>query len=474
MAKAIMVQGTTSNAGKSFTAAGLCRIFRQDGYRVAPFKSQNMATNGFVTEDGLEMSCAQAMQAEAAGITPTVCMNPILLKPTGDMGSDVIVNGVSTGHMKARAYFAHRPTLRDTVQAAYDALAAQVDIVVIEGAGSPAEINLKLDDFVNMGMAEMANAPVLLVGDIDPGGVFASIYGTLALLPEHERARVKATVINKFRGDITILEPGLRQLEELTGIPVLGTIPYLSLDLEDEDSLSGRFFRETLPELIDIAVIRLPYMECIADFSPLEGLRDISLRYVDSVRKLGRPDMIILPDVSDTDRAMEWLAAQGFVPRLQAHVAQRLPVLGIGGGFQLLGMHLISGKSGLSLLPMSARACAHVQQRVQATWPCTEGVLGALSGLAYTGYERRDWVAEGQSHKGAVLGIMLHGLFDAPYIVETLIHALCRNKGLEPLAIQPRDTIAHRSLQFDLLAESMREALDMKLLYAILEKGHSA
>ena len=236
-----MIQGTMSNAGKSLLAAGLCRIFHQDGYRVAPFKSQNMALNSFITREGLEMGRAQVMQAEAAGIEPSVLMNPILLKPTNDTGSQVIVNGEVLGNMSAREYFSHKKELIPDIMKAYHALEEQYDIIVIEGAGSPAEINLKADDIVNMGMAKLVDAPVLLVGDIDRGGVFAQLYGTVELLEPDERDRIKGLIINKFRGDKTILDPGVVMLEEKTHIPVVGVAPYLHIEVEDEDSLTERF-----------------------------------------------------------------------------------------------------------------------------------------------------------------------------------------------------------------------------------------
>ena len=258
MAKTIMIQGTMSNAGKSLLAAGLCRIFKQDGYKVAPFKSQNMALNSFITEEGLEMGRAQVMQAEAAGIRPSVYMNPILLKPTNDVGSQVIVNGEVLGNMSAREYFAYKKKLVPAVMEAFHKLEEEYDIIVIEGAGSPAEINLKQDDIVNMGMAKMAGAPVLLVGDIDRGGVFAQLIGTVMLLEEDERDMVKGLIINKFRGDKTILDPGITMLEERAGIPVVGVAPYMQLEVEDEDSLTERFNGNQEVGLIDIAVIRVP------------------------------------------------------------------------------------------------------------------------------------------------------------------------------------------------------------------------
>ena len=233
MAKIIMIQGTCSNAGKSLLCAALCRIFRQDGYRVAPFKSQNMALNSFITADGREMGRAQVVQAEAAGIAPDVRMNPILLKPTSDVGSQVIIMGKAQGNRTAREYWGRKKALLPIIKDAFDSLAAENDIIVIEGAGSPAEINLKQDDIVNMGLAKLVDAPVLLVGDIDRGGVFASLYGTVKLLEEDEQARIRGLIINKFRGDVEILRPGLTQLEDLTGKPVIGVVPYGHFDIDD-------------------------------------------------------------------------------------------------------------------------------------------------------------------------------------------------------------------------------------------------
>ena len=273
MAKCIMVQGTMSGAGKSLLVTALCRIFLQDGWRVAPFKSQNMALNSYVTPDGLEMGRAQAAQAEAAGIACDVRMNPILLKPSSDMGSQLIVNGEVRGHYAARDYFRMKRSLIPDILAAYNSLAAENDIIVIEGAGSPAEINLRADDIVNMGLAELVDAPVLLVGDIDRGGVFAQLYGTVALLQPEERKRIVGTIINKFRGDASLLEPGLRQLEELTGVPVLGVVPYTNADIDDEDSLSPRLRQTAAEKAIDIAVIRLPHISNFTDFSPLHSAR---------------------------------------------------------------------------------------------------------------------------------------------------------------------------------------------------------
>ena len=277
MAKAIMVQGTMSNAGKSLVTAGLCRVFNQDGYKVAPFKSQNMALNSFITRNGAEMGRAQVVQAEAANIEPSALMNPILLKPTSDSGSQVIVNGEAIGTMTAAEYFKFKTNLIPDIMKAYGQLSESSDVIVIEGAGSPAEINLKSQDIVNMGMAKMAKAPVLLVGDIDRGGVFAQLIGTVELLEDDEKAMVKGLIINKFRGDKTILDPGVQMLEERSHIPVVGVAPYLDIQVEDEDSLTERFDRKQEVDLIDIAVIRVPRISNFTDFNPLESIPGVSL-----------------------------------------------------------------------------------------------------------------------------------------------------------------------------------------------------
>ena len=277
MAKIIMIQGTCSNAGKSLLCAALCRIFRQDGYRVAPFKSQNMALNSFITADGREMGRAQVVQAEAAGIAPDVRMNPILLKPTSDVGSQVIIMGEAQGNRTAREYWGRKKALLPIIKDAFDSLAAENDIIVIEGAGSPAEINLKQDDIVNMGLAKLVDAPVLLVGDIDRGGVFASLYGTVKLLEEDEQARIRGLIINKFRGDVEILRPGLTQLEDLTGKPVIGVVPYGHFDIDDEDSLSERLDTKAAPALVNIAVVKLPRLSNFTDFSALSRVSGVSV-----------------------------------------------------------------------------------------------------------------------------------------------------------------------------------------------------
>ena len=364
MAKVIMIQGTMSGAGKSLLVAGLCRIFRQDGYRVAPFKSQNMALNSFITKEGLEMGRAQVMQAEAAGIDPMVCMNPILLKPTNHTGSQVIVNGEVIGNMSARDYFAYKKQLIPDIRKAFRKLEEYADIIVIEGAGSPAEINLKENDIVNMGLAQMLDAPVLLVGDIDRGGVFAQLLGTLMLLTEEERKRVKGLIINKFRGDKSILDPGITMLEEKGGVPVTGVVPYMELALEDEDSLTGRFDRKK-EGLIDIAVIHYPRISNFTDFNVFEQFPEVTVRYVTSISELHHPDLIFLPGSKNTMGDLCWMRQNGLeaaVKKLAVHI----PVWGICGGYQMLGRtisdpHGVENENSLRepLYPAHCEAISH-------------------------------------------------------------------------------------------------------------------
>ena len=339
-ARCIMVQGTMSGAGKSLLCAALCRIFAQDGLRAAPFKSQNMALNSAVTKDGLEMGRAQYMQAEAAGIEPDVRMNPVLLKPCSDTGSQVIVNGEIRAQMSAKEYFAYKKQLIPEILAAYESLAAENDVIVIEGAGSPAEINLRQDDIVNMGLAELVDAPVLLAGDIDRGGVFAQLFGTVELLEPDERARIKGLIINKFRGDVGILRPGLAMLEEKTHLPVFGVVPYLKADIEDEDSLSDRLQVKNAVKPLDAAIVRLPHISNFTDFMPLEQHPLLGVRYVQTTRELGTPDCVILPGTKNTVDDLLWLRQCGLEAAISKLAQRGTPVLGVCGGYQMLGQTL--------------------------------------------------------------------------------------------------------------------------------------
>ena len=483
-AKAIMIQGTMSNAGKSVLTAGLCRIFRQDGYSVAPFKSQNMALNSFVTREGLEMGRAQVMQAEAAGVEPSVRMNPILLKPSSDMGSQVIVNGEVLGDMRASDYFRHKKELVPQILASYRSLAEEHDVIVLEGAGSPAEINLKADDIVNMGMARMARAPVLLAGDIDRGGVFASLYGTVALLEAGERAMVKGTVINKFRGDAALLRPGLTMLEELTQIPVVGVVPWLELDLDDEDSLSPRLTSGRREALLDVAVVRLPHISNFTDFNALGRHPAVGLRYTDRPEDLGRPDLVILPGTKSTLADLDWLRRRWLDRAVLALAAAGTPVAGICGGYQMLGQRVDDpegaegggSQEGLGLLPVATRFSREkTRTRRRAAFPACTGLFAPLEGCPLEGYEIHmgDSGPEGLfSVRENVLGTYLHGFFDTPELRDRLVSLLLARRGLTWTGeTGDEDGQAYREEQYDKLAAALRASLDLEAVYRILEQG---
>ena len=485
MAKNIMIQGTMSNAGKSLLAAGLCRVFRQDGYRTAPFKSQNMALNSFITADGGEMGRAQVVQAEAAGIPPDVRMNPILLKPTTDMGSQVIVNGRVLGNMDAMAYYRCKPELVPAVLEAYRSLEREFDVIVIEGAGSPAEINLKREDIVNMGLARLVDAPVLLEGDIDRGGVFAQLYGTVALLEPEERARIAGVVVNKFRGDRAILEPGLRQLEQLCGAPVAGVVPYLHLDIDDEDSLSARFDRVSDRRLVDVAVIRLPRISNFTDFGPFERYENVSLRYIDAPRDLHQPDLICLPGTKSTLADLRWLRQSGLEAAVKQAAAAGTPVFGICGGYQMLGRSIAdpegaeaaagTEEAGLGLLPVDTVFRGEkVQTQSRGRFARVDGLFSGLTGMAYEGYEIHMGRGEEDlpvlQSAGNVYGTYLHGVFDAPGAADAVLEALCRKKGVDFARLGAFDAAAYRERQYDLLADAVREHLDMELIYRAMER----
>ena len=486
-AKCIMVQGTMSGAGKSLLCTALCRIFAQDGYKVAPFKSQNMALNSFVTRAGLEMGRAQVVQAQAAGVEPDVRMNPILLKPSSDVGSQVIVNGEVRGDMPARAYFRQMKALIPEILRAYESLAQEYDILVIEGAGSPAEINLKADDIVNMGLAKLVDAPVLLVGDIDRGGVFAQLYGTVALLEADERARICGLIINKFRGDVEILRPGLAMLEEKTHLPVLGVVPYTRADIEDEDSLSERLQSSKAVKPLDLAVVRLPHISNFTDFMPLEQHPLLGVRYVQNVRERGSSDLVILPGTKNTVADLLWLRQCGLEAAVQKLAKRGTLVLGVCGGYQMLGRTLDdtlgceSGQPqtlrGLALLPTDTVFTAE-KHRAQVT----ATAAAPFAGASLTGYEihtgrtavqgsafctQADGTLEG-CVQGTIFGTYLHGLFDSGELTEKLATYLCRQKGLCPEAAAPVSMERYRAQQFDLLADSVRAALDMPAVYAAM------
>lgn len=516
VAEVLMIQGTMSGAGKSLITAGLARVFARRGLVVAPFKSQNMSLNSFITDEGLEMGRAQVMQAEAAGVAPRAAMNPILLKPSGDTCSQVIVNGRVRTVMGAKAYYGYRKNLIPDVLQAFRTLERDADLILIEGAGSPAEINLRKDDIVNMGLAKMVGANVLLVGDIDRGGVFAQLYGTKALLMPDEQELLKGMIINKFRGDQSILDPGIRELEERTACPVLGVVPYMHLSLDDEDSLSERLQRCAAPGKAecrrnapggrkaageahypdtDIAVIRFPRLSNFTDFDVFDEFPDVSVRYVSNVRQLGCPDLIVLPGSKNTPADLAWMRQEGLADAVCRLAGEGAPVLGICGGFQMLGewiadperVEVLHGTPdtvrGLGLLPCrTVLKGTKTTRQVRGVIPETEGAMAMLSGKPFEGYEIHMGETVGPDgapatffSAGNVLGTYVHGLFDkkepAAALV-SLLRAVAGKPGAAGAApVRVQDLRQFRQSQYDRLADTLEQCLDIRAIEALFKKA---
>jgi len=502
-AKVIMVQGTSSNVGKSVLVAALCRIFKQDGYRVAPFKAQNMALNAFVTPEGGEIGRAQAMQAEASGIAPSIHMNPVLLKPEANSRAQIIVQGRVFDTSSAKDYYNYTMSLVDKVKESLGFLRSQYDIVVIEGAGSPAEINLKAREIANMRIAKLAKAPVLLVGDIDRGGVYAFLVGTLELLDEEERKLVKGFIINKFRGDISLIKDANDFLEERTKLPILGVVPYfrdILLAQEDSVYLDERRNAASTADL-DIAIIRSPRISNYDDFDPLEE-DGANLRYVCRPEELGNPDLIIIPGSKTTVPDLLAIRASGVADAIMRKAKSGTPVFGACGGYQMLGKlihdpdHVESNEdtvAGLGLIDAEttfAREKATTQ--VKGIVTDDRGLLEGLKGESLTGYEIHMGRTESRNHPfqitetqdgpafyvdgsinetGTVIGSYVHGIFQSHGFRRGLLNNLRRRKGLpERIYDAPLDKEKH----YDALADLVRNSLDMKAIYRILNEGVKA
>ncbi len=484
----VMIQGTMSNVGKSLLTAALCRIFRQDGHSVAPFKSQNMALNSYITADGMEIGRAQALQADAAGIEPSALMNPILLKPTTNVGSQVIVNGQVRGNMRAAEYFRHKRELIPDILHAYQTLAKTYDIIVIEGAGSPVELNLRRDDIVNMGLAKRLHTPVLLTGDIDRGGIFAQMLGTLALLEPDERDLVKGLIVNRFRGDVSLFQDGITIMEAHGKRPVLGVVPHIDHALEDEDSLSQRMEKQTKTGTIDIAVIHLPKISNFSDFDVFSQYPDVSVRYVATPQQLGTPDLLIIPGTKSTIADMQWLRKTGMAAVILAYAKRGLPVFGICGGYQILGGQISDPAqtecggtvAGLGLLP--CRTVFHPQKTQTQTsghFEAVEGFFHCLSNAAFYGYEVHLGTTEtnaaaltdhGGCISGNIAGCYIHGIFDSADVSGALVRAMYQARGLS-FTGTVTDRRAFREAQLDLLADTVRANLDIAKIYQIMETG---
>ena len=501
-AKTLMIQGTTSSAGKSIMVTALCRILRQDGYRAAPFKAQNMALNSFVTVGGGEMGRAQVVQAEAAGITPTVDMNPVLLKPTTDTGCQVIVLGKVARTISARDYYKYTPSLLKTVLEALERLRAAYDIVVIEGAGSPAEINLKDQEIVNMRIAITSGTPVLLVGDIDKGGVFASLVGTLELLDEDERKFIKGLIINKFRGDVTLLKPAIDFLEKRTGLPMLGVVPYFrDIRIAQEDSvyLDEREESHATGDL-DIAVIRLPHISNYDDFDPLEE-EGCMVHYITQRFEIGNPHLIILPGTKSTIADLNYLRHSGLATTILTRAKAGTPVVGICGGYQMLGKKILDPQrveseetevAGLGLLDVITEFAPEKSTRqVKARVLSNLGLLAGTKGQELSGYEIHmgqtrseeqanafqiietpqgvvDYADGVLNSQGMILGTYMHGLFHNDGFRQGFLNNLRRYWGF---AEGKSNTIINKDKEYDKLAELVRRSLDITQIYRIMEES---
>jgi len=505
MAKKIMVQGTGSGVGKSIIVAALCRIFTQDGYKVAPFKSQNMALNSYVTADGLEIGRAQAFQAFAARKEPTVEMNPILLKPTSDTGAQVIVRGKPVGNMTAKEYHDYKPKALDLIKDCFEQLERENDIVVIEGAGSPAEINLRANDIVNMCIAKLLDVPVLLLGDIDKGGVFAWIVGTLELLEEEERELVKGILINKFRGDMDILKPGLEFLENRVNKPVIGVIPYFQdIKIQEEDSLSlekGKIHLAVEEKAIKIEVVYLPHISNFTDFDVLEAEDNVSLRYISKGEKIGDPNVIIIPGSKNTIGDLLYLKNRGYASEIVAKaMSGKCIVFGVCGGYQMLCNTLIDPKGveskvreteGLNLLPATTIFESHAQKMTNQVRAIAdlEFYKGEIEGYeihmgrtyfsnsdiknAFTIIERSGEKVMNDDGGGAVsgnvIGTYIHGIFDNDGFRQAFLDYMRQKKGLPTLnQNENKSSGIDWDIEYNKLADVLRRNSDMNRVYEIL------
>ena len=502
MSATIMVQGTSSSVGKSVIAAGLCRIFLQDGMSVAPFKGQNMSNNSFVTPDGAEIGRAQAMQAAACRIPPSSAMNPVLLKPEADHRSQVVLNGKATGSLSSKEWRNKKPELWEAVAAGLEKLRGEYDVVVIEGAGSPAEVNLRASDITNMRVAVHANSPVLLVGDIDRGGVFASLLGTLELLEPKERKLVQGLIINRFRGDRAVLEPLPAMIEERTGVSVLGVVPYftdIALPEEDAVALEHRVDRQADDGDLIVAVVRFPRVSNFDDFDPLERTPGLHVRFIDSPHELIGAHLIVLPGTKSTISDLRWMRERGLDAAVIVAADRGVPVIGICGGYQMLGetitdasgVDLPAGgsESGLGLLPVqTAFESVKSTRQVQFKMNGGPGLLAGASGIEGVGYEIHMGVTspvEGACPQttqymrhgtdlersgavnadGNVLGTYVHGLFDTAAVRSAILANVTSAAGIPPLVGVDDYSL---DAELDKLADHLRGSLDMGAIYGMI------
>lgn len=472
----IMVQGTSSSCGKSLTAAALCRIFYKDGYSVCPFKSQNMSLNSYVTLLGEEMGRAQALQAWAAGIEPKVYMNPILLKPTTDQKSQIIYMGKPIENMSAREYFKFKPKLKDDILKVYKDVESRYDIVVIEGAGSPAEINLKQDDFVNMGMAKMADSNVILVADIDKGGVFAQIYGTFMLLEEEERKRIKGVIINKFRGDKELLKPGIEMIESMIPIKIIGVVPYFEFNLDDEDSAGG--FKNFYRNGVNIAVIRLPKISNFTDIDAFKFEEDVAIKFITNPDDLHDADLVIIPGSKNTIEDLRWLKNNGFEERLKNFDGL---IFGICGGYQMMGSKIIDEigvetsvgdkEDGLNIFETETVFKNEKQLKRVEGEAFNKRINGYEIHVGITVNNKNPFVQlqdrfDGDFIENKYFGTYVHGIFDSGEFRSYILNIVRRKKGMKEK--QTEDLWEIRQRELDRLEEIFRENVDIEYIKTLL------
>ncbi len=498
MAK-IMIQGTGSSVGKSILVTALCRIFKQDGYSVCPFKSQNMSLNSYITLDGKEMGRAQVLQAYAAGLQPEAYMNPILLKPTSDKKCQIIVNGKVYGNSTAMEYHNMKLEFKDMIKEQFEDMEKKFDIIVMEGAGSPAEINLRDRDIVNMGMAELVNAPVILAGDIDKGGVFASLAGTMLLFTEEERKRVKGTIINKFRGDVEILKPGLTMLEDIIKIPCIGVVPHFTLALEDEDGAVEFNTKVTAP--IDIAVIKLPRISNFTDLDSLKSEDDVSVRFISSVEEFGNPDLLIIPGSKNTIEDLLQLRKSGIEACIKDYSKKGL-VMGICGGYQMLGKVIkdpygveteVSEVEAMGILDVETifekeKITTRVKaESIDEFSVHKDEALMEKRKINVYGYEIHMGICNyGESartlfnifdksgekvslkdgainNEGNIMGSYIHGIFDGVDFREYILNKIRVRKAMKTKKAEIYENLREKEL--DKLADIVRENLDINSIY---------
>lgn len=498
-AKVIMVQGTGSYVGKSVLVAALCRIFKQDGFRVAPFKAQNMALNSYVTADGKEMGRAQVTQAEAAGIQPRVDMNPILLKPSADTKAQVIVNGRLVGNMSGQQYYRQRKRLLKVVTKSYRNLRDNYEIVVIEGAGSPAEVNLRRNDLVNMTMAKIADCPVILVGDINVGGVFAWVVGTLELLTPAERKRIKGVVINKFRGDLKILKPGLDFLEKKIKRPVLGVVPYFhDIVIPEEDSVARERYasaQKAAPDKINIEVLYLPHISNFTDFDPLENEPGVTLRYVSPGERIGNPDCLVIPGSKNTIADLSYLKKSGIAQAIMDRAKAGTMIVGICGGYQMLGARISDPSNvesrrskilGLGLLPLStiiskkklthqvkakdlvfkSGKVAGYEIHMGETFP-TRALQRAFRIIARS--KKGVGIVDGAiSANGRIWGSYIHGLFENDAFRTKFLDSLRRKKKISAPGKSSENYFLAKEREYNKLAALTRKSINMPKIYSLM------